>query len=182
MPVISHSSYTCNSLVDKEIDWTPLHAFTYMDFLFFRMFATFYSFLIWLSAFMKLRVIYIFYMQNKNYNRNIYFSFFVFIFIVQLQLPFFLHYSPLLCHYPIPTNNILLLCSYPQILHICSFTWPFLFILLLFLSPHHSGHCQIVLYFDFSDSILLSCLFSLIGCTYRWDHTVFTFFSLVYFT
>ena len=45
-----------------------------------------------------------------------------------------------------------------------------------------SGSCQCVLYFSVSGSILLACLFCWLGSTYRWDHMVFVFHSLAYFT
>ena len=49
-------------------------------------------------------------------------------------------------------------------------------------SLHPSGHCQFVLYFHVSGSILLICLFCGLGSTYRWDHMVFVFHCLAYFT
>ena len=47
---------------------------------------------------------------------------------------------------------------------------------------HPSGYCQIVLYFNVSGYILLACLFCWLGSTYRWDHMVFVFHHLAYFT
>ena len=51
---------------------------------------------------------------------------------------------------------------------------------LLLSSPFSSGHCQFVLYFHVSGSILLICLFSWLGSTYRWDHMVLVFHSKAY--
>ena len=49
-------------------------------------------------------------------------------------------------------------------------------------SPLLSGHCQFVLYLQVSDSILPICLFCWLGSTCMWDHMVFVFYHLVYFT
>ena len=45
-----------------------------------------------------------------------------------------------------------------------------------------SGHCQFVLYFHVSGSVLLICLFCLLGSTERWDHSRYlkTFIFLFY--
>ena len=48
--------------------------------------------------------------------------------------------------------------------------------------PYPSGYCQFVLYFNVSGNILLTCLFCWLGSTYRWDHTVFVYHCLAYFT
>ena len=48
--------------------------------------------------------------------------------------------------------------------------------------PLPSGYCQFVLYFNVSCYILLACLFCWLGSTGRWDHMVFVFHSLAYFT
>ena len=50
--------------------------------------------------------------------------------------------------------------------------------------PSHlsSGYCQIILYFNVSDYILLACLSCWLGSTYRWDHMVFVFHHLAFFT
>ena len=45
-----------------------------------------------------------------------------------------------------------------------------------------SGHCQFVLYFHVSVSVFLACLFCWLGSTYRWDHMLFVFHWLAYFT
>ena len=45
-----------------------------------------------------------------------------------------------------------------------------------------SCYCQFVLYFNVSGYILLACLFCWLGSTYRWDHMVFVFHCLAYFT
>ena len=44
------------------------------------------------------------------------------------------------------------------------------------------ARAQFVLYFHISGSILLACLFCCLGSTYRWDHMVFVFHQLAYFT
>ena len=97
---------------------------------------------------------------------------FHFIIFVQLQLsPFSPHYSPL--PYPLPhlPHSILPLhCLCPWVLHTCSLTWPFPFFPLLFPSLLPSGHCQFILYFHVSGSILFTCLFCWLGSTYQWDH------------
>ena len=49
-------------------------------------------------------------------------------------------------------------------------------------SPCPSGYCQFALYFNVTGYILLACLFCWLGSTYRWDHMVFVFHHLAYFT
>ena len=49
-------------------------------------------------------------------------------------------------------------------------------------SPPLSGHIQFILYFQVSGSILLICLICWLGSTYKWDHMVFVFPFLAYFT
>ena len=73
-------------------------------------------------------------------------------------------------------------CPCPWVLYTCSLTWPFPIFPLLPPSPNPSGHCQFVLYFHVSGYILLACLFCWLGSTYRWDHMVFVFHHLAYFT
>ena len=63
----------------------------------------------------------------------------------------------------------------------CSLT-AFLLFPLLSLAPLPSGYCQFVLYFNVSGYILLACLFCWLGSTYRWDHKVFVFHHLAYFS
>ena len=95
------------------------------------------------------------------------------------------HFPPLLSP-ALPTPHLLLSippcprCLCPWVFYTCSFTWPFPFFSPL--SPIPSGHCQFVLYFNVSVSILLTCLFCWLGPTYRWDHMVFVFYHLAYFT
>ena len=60
--------------------------------------------------------------------------------------------------------------------------WPFLVFNLLSSSPLPSGYYQFVLYFNVSGYILLTCLFCWLGSTYRWDHMIFVFHCLAYFT
>ena len=45
--------------------------------------------------------------------------------------------------------------------------------------PSGQGHC---VYFNDSGYILFACLFYWLGSTYRWDHVVFVFHLLAYFT
>ena len=45
-----------------------------------------------------------------------------------------------------------------------------------------SGYCQFVLYFNVSHYILLPYFFCWLGSTYRWDHMIFFFHCLAYFT
>ena len=59
---------------------------------------------------------------------------------------------------------------------------PLPFFPLLSLSPLPSGYWKFVLYFNVSGSILLVCLFCWLGFTYRWDHMVFVFHHLAYFS
>ena len=51
--------------------------------------------------------------------------------------------------------------------------------------PHYPlplGYCQFVLYFNVFHYILLTCLFWWLDSTYRWDHMLFIFHRLAYFT
>ena len=70
------------------------------------------------------------------------------------------------------------LCPCPWILYTCSFP----FFAPLWPSPLPSGYCQCIPYFHVSVYILLSCLFCWLGFTYRWNHMVFVFHCLAYFT
>ena len=45
-----------------------------------------------------------------------------------------------------------------------------------------SGYCQFVLNFNVSGYILLACLFCWLCSNYKWDHMVFLFHHLAYFT
>ena len=58
----------------------------------------------------------------------------------------------------------------------------FPFFPLLSPSPQPSSYSQFVLYFNVSDYVLFACLFCSLGSTYRWDHTLFVFQCLAYFT
>ena len=60
--------------------------------------------------------------------------------------------------------------------------WPFPFFPMLSPTLLPSGYCQFVLYFHVSGYILLACLFCWSGYTNRWDHMVFIFHHLAYFT
>ena len=95
----------------------------------------------------------------------------------------FPHYSPLPYPPPLPHSILPLpLCLCLCVLYTCSFTWPFPFFPLLCPSHLPCGHCQFVLYFHAFGLILLTCLFCWLGSTYRWDHMVFVFHCLAYFT
>ena len=80
-----------------------------------------------------------------------------------------------------PTFNPSLQVVCPRVLYACSLT------ILLLLSPiipfpQPSGYCQFVLYFHVSGSILLAFFFCWLGSTFRWDHMVFVFHCVTYFT
>ena len=60
--------------------------------------------------------------------------------------------------------------------------WPFSFFSQLSPLPLPSGYCQFVLNFNVSGYILLAYLFCWLGSTYTWDHMVFIFHHLAYFT
>ena len=60
--------------------------------------------------------------------------------------------------------------------------WPFPYFPPSSLSLLPSCYCQFALYFNAVDYIFLACLFCCLGCTYRWDHMVFVFHCLAYFT
>ena len=47
--------------------------------------------------------------------------------------------------------------------------------------PLPSGHCEFVLYFHVSGSVLLACFFCWLGSTYRWDHTFIIGRNMNYF-
>ena len=94
-----------------------------------------------------------------------------------ITLPCPTHSPPPTCNPP-PHSH----CLCPWILYTCSLTWPIPFFPLLSPPPLPSGHCKFVLYFHVYGSILLTGLFCGLGSTYRWDHTVFLFHHLAYFT
>ena len=80
---------------------------------------------------------------------------------------------------PLPTFK--LCCPCPQVLYTCSLAWSLSFFPPLSPFLLLCGHCQFVLYFHVSSSILLICLFCWLGSTYWWDHMVFVFHLLAYF-
>ena len=91
------------------------------------------------------------------------------------------HQFPLPHPPPPPTLNPspLWLCSW--VLYTCSSkTLPFLFPIIPSTLP--SGYCQFVLCFSVSGSILLTCLFSWLDSSYRWDHMLLFFHLLENFT
>ena len=104
--------------------------------------------------------------------------FFIFYLLVSYSCPAFF---PVALHYPIPRH-----CLRPWVLYLCSFICPFEALL----SPHYSPSsflpfclwslsvCSLFpcLWFYFA------CLFCWLGSTSRWDHMVFVFHLLAYFT
>ena len=108
-----------------------------------------------------------------------FFSFFI---VIQVQLsPFLPHHSspPHLSTPPTlkPTHFGFVHVSF---IHVP--WWAFPHFAPLTLSPLPSGFCEFVLYFNVSGCILLTCLFCWLGSTYRWDHMIFVFHCLAYFT
>ena len=95
------------------------------------------------------------------------------------------HYPPITLLHPIYPHLTLSVLSHSVVFVRGSFIHvplsPFPFFPLLSPSNLPSGHCQFVLYFHVSGSILLTCLFCWLGSTYRWDHIVFVFYHLAYF-
>ena len=115
---------------------------------------------------------------------NLFDSIFNYFIVVQLLMyPFSPHYSPL----PYPpqpqTFNPHSCCLCACVLYTCSLSWHFPFFELLTLSSLHSGDYQFVPYFHVFISIFLICFFVCwLGSTYRWDHMVFVFHHLAYFS
>ena len=70
----------------------------------------------------------------------------------------------------------------PWVIYTCSLMRPFPFFPPLSLTLLPSGPCQSVPRFHASAFLLLVCLFCWLGSTYRWDHMVFVFHHLAYFT
>ena len=112
------------------------------------------------------------------------FSFFNFLklfIVVQVQMsPFPPHHSP---HPSYPYFPPLILTPfgfvYVYFIHVPDNPSPFPPII-----PSHlpSGYCQFVLNFNVSGYVLLACLSCWLSSTYRWDHMVFVFHHLAYFT
>ena len=65
-------------------------------------------------------------------------------------------------------------------IHDPSWLFPFISPLLPTLLP--CGYCQVNLYFNASGYTLLASLFCWLGFPYKWDHMVFVFHCLAYFT
>ena len=117
----------------------------------------------------------------KTHAVSFHFELFFFI-VVQWHLsPFPPITLPCSTHHPHLPHSVLPLphCLCPWILYRCSLTWPLPFFPVI---PLPSGYCQFVLYFHVSVYILRACLFCCLGSTYRWDHMVFVFHHMVYFT
>ena len=92
------------------------------------------------------------------------------------------HYSPLHYLLPPPTFNFPLPCCLCPWAFIHVPWWPFPSFAQLFLSPLPSGYCQFLLYFHVSGYILLAGLFCWLSSTQMWNHTVFVYHCLAYFT
>ena len=105
-----------------------------------------------------------------------------FFLVVQVQLsPFSSHHSPHPTHpHPHPRSYSPLTLSMCPLYMFLDDTSPISPPLSLSLLP--SGYHQFVLYFSVSGYILLASLFCWLGSTYRWDHMVFVFHHLAYFT
>ena len=121
-------------------------------------------------------------LQNVQiwYYKKLYLHWFLSFYCCSLQLS---HLFPH-CPYPAPTTPSvspppLSVPMSPLFMFLCL---PFPFFAPLSRSPIPSGHCQFVLYFQVSVSILFICLFCWLGSTCRWDHVVFVFHRLAYFT
>ena len=101
----------------------------------------------------------------------------LFFIVVQVQLsPFSPHYSPHPSHPHFPPLILPPFCF----VHVPENPFPFLPPIISSHLP--SGYCQLVLNFKVSGFILLACLFCWLGSSYRWDHMVFVFHHLGYFT
>ena len=89
---------------------------------------------------------------------------------------FFIHlpWGPFPFFPPLSPSPVWLL-SVCSLFHCLWFYFACLFVLFI-------SYCQFVLYFIVSGSILLACLFCSLGSTYRWDHMLFVFYLLAYFT
>ena len=125
-----------------------------------------------------LRIVYYFLVTSLAHN------FFLFFFVLLLFNYSCPHFSPitLSCptHLPHPILPAPLVCIHGSFIHVPWLDPSPSFPLFPYLLP--CGYCQFVLYFHVSGYILLSCLFCWLGSTYKWDHMVFVFHCLAYFT
>ena len=112
----------------------------------------------------------------------IYLFFTFFFIVVQLQLSPFHLTTPL---HPTHANFpplILTPFGFDHVSFIVVPENPFPFPFPLIPSHFPYGYCQLVLNLNVSGYILLAYLFCWLGSTYRWDHMVFVFHHLAYFT
>ena len=121
--------------------------------------------------------------ERNNILSNLFFvTIFPFFIVVQVQLsPFSCHYFPPPHVPPLSTLNLTPLALFMSPLY------TFLNLTLSLLSPiiplpTSSSYHEFVLHFNVSSYILLAYLFCWLGSTYRWEHIVFVFFHLAYFT
>ena len=109
-----------------------------------------------------------------------------FIFLVICIILLLFKFSCLHFKWPHPLSPIPLrppaypLRLWPCVLCTCSLMALSLFS--LFFPPLLPGYCQYLLHFKVSGCIFLACLYGWLGSTYRWDHMVFVFHSLAYFS
>ena len=73
-------------------------------------------------------------------------------------------------------------CPCPRVIHTCTLTNPSPFFPPFLPSPLSSGSCQSVPCFHVSGFVLLVSLFCSLDSSYKWDHMVFIFHQLAYFT
>ena len=113
---------------------------------------------------------------------NIFFSFYLFYCCLITVVPISPHNSPPPYPPPPPTFNPPSHVGFVHgsFIHVPWQPFPFFPPLPSFSLP--SGLCQFVLHFSVFGFILLICLFCWLGSTYRWDHMVFIFHPVAYFT
>ena len=81
-----------------------------------------------------------------------------------------------------PTINTYTIVPCLWFVHICSLSSPCPFLPPLSPSPLPSGHCQSVPHFRACGSIFFISLFCPLGSSSKWDHMVFVFYYMAYFT
>ena len=129
----------------------------------------------WVSLHVLIRHSYIFFGKMPI---QIFFFFRVFIFFYCCS-PFSPHHSPAPCPPPPPTLNptpLLALSVGPLYVYLDdpSPSFPY--------NPSPPFPPSVFFFISTSSYILLACLFCWLGSTYRWDHTIFVFNHLAYFT
>ena len=70
----------------------------------------------------------------------------------------------------------------PRVHHVCSVTDLFPFFQSVAIIPLSSYSCQSMAWFHSSGSVLLISLFCSLDSSYKWDHMIFVFHQLTYFT